>query len=93
LNKQTSLSAGLKAAAGKAPANIEQPEERKSSERSIPGSTVLVGAHYDPQVRRALLLVQAQPGNERKTLKRLLGEAINDLCAKYRQPEPYTGEE
>lgn len=91
MDKQTSLSAGLKAAAGKA-AIIEQPQQRKSSERSSSGNTVLVGAHYDPQVRRALLLVQAQPGNERKTLKQLLGEAINDLCAKYRQPEPYSGD-
>jgi hypothetical protein len=92
LTKPTSLSAGLKAAAGKALANIEQPQERTTSERSNSGNTVLIGAHYDPQVRRALLLVQAQPGNERKTLKHLLGEAINDLCAKYHQPEPYSGE-
>jgi hypothetical protein len=43
-------------------------------------------------VLRALLLVQAQPENEGRNLKQLLGEAINDLCIKYRQPQPYSGE-
>ncbi len=55
--------------------------------------TVLVGAHYPNEVRRALLLVQARPENDGRNLKELLGEAINDLCAKYGQPQPYTGEE
>jgi len=54
--------------------------------------TVLIGAHYRPEVRRVLFLVQAEPENEGKTLKQLLGEAINDLCAKYRKPQPYNGE-
>jgi hypothetical protein len=85
------LAAGLKAAAGKAPPIADQPHERK--DRTNSGPKVLVGAHYDPQVRRALLLVQAQPQNDRKTLKELLGEAINDLCAKNHIPQPYSGEE
>jgi hypothetical protein len=38
------------------------------------------------------MLVQAEPENAGKNLKQLLGEAINDLCAKYRKPQPYTGE-
>jgi hypothetical protein len=91
LSKQTSLAAGLKAAAGKAPAIADPSQERK--DRTTSGATVLIGAHYDSLVRRALLLVQAQPGNDRKTLKELLGEAINDLCAKNHIPQPYSGEE
>jgi hypothetical protein len=91
LSKPTSLAAGLKAAAGKTSAVADHSQDRK--ERTTPGLTVLVGAHYDPQVRRALLLVQAQPENERKTLKELLGEAINDLCVKNHIPQPYSGEE
>lgn len=55
--------------------------------------TVLIGAHYQPEVRRALYLLQAEPRNAGKKLKGLLGEAINDLCAKYGKPEPYHGEE
>jgi hypothetical protein len=53
---------------------------------------VLIGGHFSPEVRRTLLLVQAEPENTGKTLKHLLGEAINDLCAKYGKPQPYTGE-
>jgi hypothetical protein len=36
--------------------------------------------------------VQAHPNNEGKLTKELLGEAINDLCAKYGVPEPYREE-
>jgi hypothetical protein len=39
-----------------------------------------------------LLLVQAEPQNSGRNLKQLLGEAINDLCAKYGKPQPYSGE-
>ncbi len=55
--------------------------------------TVLIAGHYAPEVRRTLLLVQAEPENGGKSLKQLLGEAINDLCAKYGKPQPYSGEE
>jgi hypothetical protein len=85
--KKSALAAGLKAAA------IETPEHapRKPRSRQLP-QTVLIGAHFPREVRRALLLVQAEPDNEGKNLKQLLGEAINDLCAKYRKPQPYSGE-
>jgi hypothetical protein len=46
-------------------------------------STVLIGGHFAPEVRSSLFLLQAQPENAGKNLKQLLGEAINDLCAKY----------
>lgn len=86
--KKSALAAGLKAAAGhhasKATvANVRPPITR----------TVLIGGHYAPVVRRTLLLVQAEPENDGKNLKQLLGEAINDLCAKYGKPQPYAGEE
>jgi Antitoxin-like ribbon-helix-helix len=101
--KKSSLAAGLKAAAGHhAPAQTpEAPAVMRRKGRGKPiegrgkatGATVLVGAHYDQEVRRALLLVQAEPQNAGKNLKRLLGEAINDLCAKYGKPQPYAGED
>ena len=84
---KSTLAAGLKAAAeGKTQATVEKTPKEKSDK------TVLIGAHYRPEVRRVLFLVQAEPENEGKTLKQLLGEAINDLCAKYRKPQPYNGE-
>ena len=86
--KKSALAAGLKAAAGRhalktTVANVRPPTTK----------TVLIGGHYAPQVRRSLLLVQAEPENDGKNLKQLLGEAINDLCAKYGKPQPYAGEE
>lgn len=92
MSKESALSAGLKAAAGKPPATVDAPEPRKARSGGA-APTVLIGAHFSRDVRRALLLVQAQPGNEGKNLKQLLGEAINDLCVKYRQPQPYGGDE
>lgn len=90
--KKSALAAGLKAAAGhhqpKADALATGGKGRREK-----GATVLIGAHYAPEVRRTLLLVQAEPANTGKTLKKLLGEAINDLCAKYGKPQPYAGEE
>jgi len=84
---KSTLTAGLKAAAeGKTQATVEKTPKEKIDK------TVLIGAHYRPEVRRVLFLVQAEPENEGKTLKQLLGEAINDLCAKYRKPQPYNGE-
>lgn len=81
--KKSSLAAGLKAAAG----HKQNPPLPTSS-----AGTVLIGGHYPPEVRRTLLLVQAEPVNTGKTLRNLLGEAINDLCAKYGKPQPYSGE-
>ena len=84
--RKSTLAAGLKAAAEGRPEVVEKPGKDKADK------TVLIGAHYPPEVRRVLFLVQAEPENEGKTLKQLLGEAINDLCAKYRKPQPYNGE-
>ena len=88
--KKSALAAGLKAAAGRqSEAGTDTASVRSTKSKVTPG-TVLVGAHYVPEVRRALKLVEAESG---KRLKPLLGEAINDLCAKYGKPQPYTGEE
>ncbi len=87
--KKSALAAGLKAAA----VHQEKTVLATAKDRREKGATVLIGAHYAPEVRRTLLLVQAEPENTGKTLKKLLGEAINDLCAKYGKPQPYTGEE
>jgi len=93
--KKSTLAAGLKAAAGqKAPTEPtpELPQEPRAKTKAREEKTVLIGGHFPPEVRRVLLLVQAEPENAGKNLKQLLGEAINDLCAKYNKPQPYTGE-
>jgi hypothetical protein len=64
---------------------------RAFKSKTLP-TTVLIGGHFTREVRRTLLLVQAEPENAGKNLKQLLGEAINDLCAKYGKPQPYSGE-
>ena len=95
---KSTLSAGLKAAASMAPPPVSQPQTvrtprpRKRTGKPQP-STVMVGANFPPEVRRVLFLVQAEHENAGKTMKQLLGEAINDLCAKYRKPQPYQSEE
>lgn len=89
--KKSALAAGLKAAAGQHP-EAAPPPASKGNNAKTPPETVLIGAHFPREVRRVLLLVQAEPQNAGKDLKRLLGEAINDLCAKYRKPQPYTEE-
>jgi hypothetical protein len=83
--KQSPLAAGLNkaAVASKTPAAAAKPSTTTASK------TVLIGAHFAPEVRRTLLLVPAERENSGKNLKQLLGEAINDLCAKYGKPEPY----
>ena len=93
--KKSTLAAGLKAAAGHPipPLAPTIPVTSKTASDKRTAGTVLVGAHFQPEVRRTLLLVQAEPENAGKNLKRLLGEAINDLCAKYGKPQPYSGEE
>lgn len=90
--KKSALAAGLKAAAGHTPEAAAPPTSKGSNKAKVSPETTLVGAHFPREVRRVLLLVQAEPQNEGKNLKQLLGEAINDLCAKYRKPQPYTGE-
>lgn len=91
--KTSALAAGLKAAAGHGVQTAPAAAPLKLPKGKTSGRTVLIGAHYLPEVRRTLLLVQAEPENTGKTLKQLLGEAINDLCAKYGKPQPYSGEE
>jgi hypothetical protein len=92
--KKSALAAGLKAAAGQqnaAPPALASSNGNKAS--AAAPTTVLIGGHFAPEVRRTLLLVQAEPKNTGKNLKQLLGEAINDLCAKYGKPQPYSGED
>jgi hypothetical protein len=80
---------GLEAAAAKQlPVAQAAPAGSRGAKRT---GTVLIGAHFDPVVRRTLLLVQAEPANDGKHLQDLLGEAINDLCAKYGKPQPFSG--
>jgi hypothetical protein len=91
--KKSALAAGLKAAAGQNPETAAPaPPASKGNKAKKAPETVLIGAHFPREVRRVLLLVQAEPQNAGKDLKQLLGEAINDLCAKYRKPQPYTAE-
>jgi hypothetical protein len=86
--RKSPLAAGLKAAAGH-----KQTEPMPPPTGGKPNAgTVLIGGHYSREVRRTLLLVQAEPENSGKTLRQLLGEAINDLCAKYGKPQPYGGD-
>ena len=90
--KKSALAAGLKAAAEQKPQTVIASAATAKQKSKTPPATVLIGGHFPPEVRRVLLLVQAEPVNTGKNLKQLLGEAINDLCAKYRKPQPYTGE-
>ena len=96
MSKKSTLSTALASAAGKtAPAPEPEPvtmspqEERQAQPPAAKPATVLIAAHFAPEVRRVLKLVEADTG---KNLKQLLGEAINDLAAKYRKPQPYTVE-
>jgi hypothetical protein len=96
--KKSALAVGLKAAAEQKPqaasssSSSSSPAVTARPQSKTPPATVLIGGHFPPEVRRVLLLVQAEPENTGKNLKQLLGEAINDLCAKYRKPQPYSGE-
>ena len=94
MKKRSALAAGLKAAAAseQKPPSVEPEVSKTLKAKKSHEKTVLIGGHFSPEVRRVLLLVQAEPENAGKNLKQLLGEAINDLCVKYRKPQPYTGE-
>lgn len=87
--KKSASAAGLKAAVGHSTQEIAHVAS-VTPRKPLP-ATVLIGGHYTPEVRRALLLVQAEPKNTGKNLKEPLGEAINDLYAKYEKPQPYNG--
>jgi hypothetical protein len=71
--KKSALAAGLKAAAGHHTQTAPAPGAAKTAKGKTAAGTILVGAHYLPEVRRTLLLVQAEPENAGKNLKRLLG--------------------
>ena len=91
MKKPTALAAGLNAiakAAPAAPVSAAMPAQTNGRPAAAKG-TVLIGAHFPPQVRRTLLLIQAEQGNEGKNLKVLLGEAINLLADQYGKPRPY----
>lgn len=90
--KKSSLAAGLKAAAGHQSQQTTATATAAPAKGKTQSATVLIGGHFAPEVRRTLLLVQAEPQNTGKNLRQLLGEAINDLCAKYGKPQPYSGE-
>jgi hypothetical protein len=91
MKKPTALAAGLNAIAKAAPAAPESAPmpTQANGRRAAAKGTVLIGAHFPPQVRRTLLLIQAEQGNEGKNLKALLGEAINLLADQYGKPRPY----
>ena len=103
MKKSNPLITGLKAmAAGQVQSHpkptrhiepLKEPETSRTRTKKAAIKTVMIGAHFSSRVRRALLLVQAHQKNEGKLTKELLGEAINDLCAKYGVPEPYQKEE
>ena len=80
--KKSTLSAALATAAGK-------PQPTPEAVAPAKPATVLIAAHYAPEVRRVLKLLEADTG---KNLRELLGEAINDLAAKHGKPEPYNAE-
>jgi hypothetical protein len=96
MTKKSTLSAVLASAAGKAQSPAKPAAApRQAANTSAPpteavkAATVLVGAHYQPSVRRILKLIEADTD---RNLKQLLGEAINDLAVKYGKPQPYGGE-
>lgn len=82
--KKSTLAQTLASAAGKPQAEAPAARATKSSDRK-PGS-VLIAAHYDREVRRVLKLIEADTD---RNLRQLLGEAINDLAAKYGKPQPF----
>jgi hypothetical protein len=92
--KKSTLATGLRAAAAGKTSAAATPKPRVKGKPKVSEttSTVLIGGHFVPEVRRTLFLLQAEPANTGKNLKQLLGEAINDLCAKYGKPQPYSGE-
>lgn len=83
--KPSTLAQSLASAAGKVSAVEKLPTGRVK--QASGGDTVLVAAHYSREVRRTLKIIEAETD---KTLRQLLGEAINDLCEKYGKPRPFS---
>jgi hypothetical protein len=92
--KSNSLAASLATAAGKRQPLPQQGMTNSEGNAMVSPkakhATVLIAAHYPPDVRRVLKFLEAETG---KNLKELLGEAINDLAAKYGKTEPYSAED
>jgi hypothetical protein len=88
VTKKSSLSTALASAAGK-PAPAAALVAAKDPAKAAKPASVLVAAHFSPEVRRVLKLIEADSA---KNLKQLLGEAINDLADKYGKPRPYAEE-
>ena len=65
--KRSALAEGLKAAAGQSMPAAATIRRRKTN--AAQPATVLIGGHYAPEVRRTLLLVQAEPGVWRTTFE------------------------
>lgn len=85
--KSSTLAQSLKAAAGKPVAVADDPDVAAPPSRGRQtGATVLIGASFAPEVRKALKLMEADSG---KNLKQLLGQAINMLAVHYGKPEPF----
>ena len=85
--KPSTLAQSLKVAAGKpAPVAHDESEAVPPPRPRPTGGTVLIGASFAPEVRKALKLMEAESG---KNLKQLLGQAINMLAAHYGKPEPF----
>lgn len=91
MTKKSTLFAALATAAQKPQPTLEAMPQaagtKPAAVASAKPATVLIAAHFAPEVRRVLKLLEADTG---KNLKELLGEAINDLAAKHGKPEPYS---
>jgi hypothetical protein len=89
--KSSTLAQSLKAAAGKPETVAHEPAAAapRSSARQV-ATSVLIGASFAPEVRKALKLMEADSG---KNLKQLLGQAINMLAVHYGKPEPFREED
>ena len=83
--KKSTLAQTLASAAGKAQPVAPATQTVKKASNRKPGA-VLIAAHYDREARRVLKLIEADTD---RNLRQLLGEAINDLAAKYGKPQPF----
>ena len=91
--KTSTLAAAVSTAAGKK--NQDSFTAKPSTKRSPAGEQapgrqgtggVMIGGLFPPNCRKVLKQLEVDTG---KKLRQLLGEAINDLAAKYGQPHPF----
>lgn len=66
---------------------VEQTEQKATTNKSRPEGETLIGASFPYVVKASLHSLLADPRNYGRTTKDLLAEALNDLFAKYGQPE------